>query len=110
VPKLQDMIDAAPEFYGQVRGSIEFALLIVALVIEAFAFINCLTQRADAFGAIGTLSKALWLALTFAALLVTVLSTRALGLLGFIAITIAAVYLLDVRPALRDAADGPNNW
>jgi hypothetical protein len=104
------MIDAAPLFFDDVRRSIDYALLVVALIIEAFAFINCLTQRSDAFGAIGTLSKGLWLALTGASLLVTVLSQYALGLLGFIAITIAAVYLLDVRPALRDAADGPSSW
>ena len=110
MPKLLGMVDAAPLFFLQVRNSIDYALLVIALIIEAFAFINCLTQRSDAFGAIGTLSKGLWLALTGVSLLVTVLSQYALGLLGFIAITIAAVYLLDVRPALRDAADGPSNW
>lgn len=101
---------AAPLFVDDVRGSINYALLVVALIIEAYAFINCLTQRSDAFGAIGTLSKGLWLAMTGGALLVTVLFQYAVGLLGFIAITIAAVYLLDVRPALRDAADGPSSW
>ena len=110
MPKLQGMVDAAPLVFDEVRRSIDYALLVVALIIEAFAFINCLTQRSDAFGAIGTLSKGLWLALTGAALLVTVLSQYAVGLLGFIALTIAAVYLLDVRPALRDAADGPSSW
>jgi hypothetical protein len=104
------MNSAVPLFYDDVSDSIDYALLVVALIIEAFAFINCLTQRSDAFGAIGTLSKGLWLAMTGGALLVTVLSQYALGLLGFIAITIAAVYLLDVRPALRDAADGPSSW
>ena len=104
------MVDAAPLFFLQVRDSINYALLVIALIIEAFAFINCLTQRSDAFGAIGTLSKGLWLALTGGALLVTVLSQYAVGLLGFIALTIAAVYLLDVRPALRDANDGPSSW
>lgn len=104
------MNSAAPLFVDDVRGSINYALLVVALIIEAFAFINCLTQRSDAFGAIGTLSKGLWLAMTGGALLVTVLTQYAVGLLGFIAVTIAAVYLLDVRPALRDAADGPSSW
>jgi hypothetical protein len=110
VPKLQGMVDAAPLFFDDVQKSIDYALVVVALIIEAFAFINCLTQRSDAFGAIGTLSKGLWLALTGASLLVTAVSHWAIGLLGFIAITIAAVYLLVVRPALRDAADGPSNW
>jgi hypothetical protein len=110
VPKLLYMVDAAPLFYMDVRSSIDYALLVVALIIEAFAFINCLTQRSDSFGAIGTLSKGLWLVMTGGALFVTVLSLSALSLLGFIALTVAAVYLLDVRPALRDAADGPSSW
>jgi hypothetical protein len=101
---------AAPVFYGEVLLWINLALLVFALVIEAFAFINCLTQRSESFGAIGTLSKGIWLALTGGAVLVTLLSLRALGLLGFVAITIAAIYLLDVRPALRDAVDGAGPW
>src|SRR4051794_18759446 len=104
------MLETAPVFYQTVQQSIDYALLVVALVVEAFAFINCLTQRSDAFGAIGTLSKGAWLALTGAALLVTLATQLAVGLLGFIAITIAAIYLLDVRPALRDAAGGPSSW
>jgi Protein of unknown function (DUF2516) len=103
-------MDTTPLFFIDVQRAIDLSLLVVALVIEAFAFLNCLTQRSDAFGAIGTLSKGAWLALTGGALLVTLLSPYVLGLLGFIAITIAAIYLLDVRPALRDAADGPNPW
>lgn len=104
------MIETAPLFVDDVKASINLALLVVALVIEAFAFINCLTQRSDSFGAIGTLSKGVWLALTGGALLVTLLTQYAIGILGFIAITIAAIYLLDVRPALREAGDGPNTW
>src|SRR5436309_2291736 len=104
------MTEAAPFFVNEVRHSIDLALLVLALVIEAFAFVNCLTQRSDAFSAIGTLSKGAWLGLTGAALIITLLIQAAVGLLGFIAITIAAIYLLDVRPALRDAADGPNSW
>jgi len=97
-------------FYVDVRIAIELALLVVALAIEAFAFVNCLTQRADSFGVIGTLSKGVWLALTGGALLVTLLVQVALGILGLIAIVIAAIFLLDVPPALRDAGDGPSSW
>jgi hypothetical protein len=104
------MIESAPVFFIDVRGSIELALLVVALVIEAFAFVNCLTQRSESFGSIGTLSKGGWLALNGGALLVTLLTRYAIGILGLIAITIAAIYLLDVRPALREAGEGPSSW
>lgn len=107
------MVETAPVFFLAVRQGIDNTLVVVAVVIEAFAFINCLTQRSDAFGAIGTLSKGAWLALTAGSLFVTLLLQLPrgdIGLLGFIAITIAAIYLLDVRPALRDASDGSNPW
>lgn len=110
MPKLGGMTVAAPYFYLNVKSSIELALLVVALVIEAFAFVNCLTQRADAFGAIGTLSKGAWVGLTALAVVLTLLSQVVGFLFGLIAITIAAIYLLDVRPALREAGDGPSAW
>jgi hypothetical protein len=79
-------------------------------VVELAAFGHCLLQRSDAFPAIGTMSKGIWLLMTFAAVVVTVLSLSAVGILGLIAITIAAIYLLDIRPRLRDAVDGPGPW
>lgn len=103
----------AAAFAYEVEFWINLVLLVGALAIELFAFVNCLSQRADAFGAIGTLSKGAWLALNGGALLATVLTWYPGGsvqILGFIAITIAAVYLLDVRPALRDAGDGRSSW
>ncbi len=93
-----------------VIGWIELVLLLFALCIEVFAFVNCLIQKSENFAAIGTLSKGAWLALTGGAALVTLFSLRALGLLGLIAITIAAIYILDIRPALRDAVDGAGPW
>ncbi len=104
------MIETAPVFVGDVRYAIDTALRVVALVLEAFAFINCLTQRSDAFGAIGTLSKGAWLGLTGGALLITLIVQFAIPLFAFIGITIAAIYLLDIRPALRDAVDGHGPW
>ncbi len=32
------------------------------------------------------------------------------SILAVIAITVALVYLLDVRPAIRDATEGRGNW
>jgi hypothetical protein len=110
---LMGMAIAAPLFYLDVVRAINWALLIFSIVIEVIAFGHCLLQRADAFSAIGTLSKSMWLLLTGAGLFVTfliLLSGGILYFLGFIAITIAAIYLLDVRPALRDAVDGHGPW
>ena len=99
---------AAP-FVGSVVTAINYTLVIICLAVEAFAFLNCLTQKADAFAAIGTLSKGVWLALTFGALAVTLLFGL-ISILGIIAIAAAAIYLLDVRPALREASEGHGPW
>jgi hypothetical protein len=104
------MASAAPLFFADVTTVVGLTLLILAVVIELAAFGHCLLQRTEAFTAIGTLSKGIWLALTGGAVLVTLLSLSALSIFGLIAITIAAIYLLDVRPALRDAVDGHGPW
>jgi len=43
-------------------------------------------------------------------LLVTLLFGSVRSFLGLIAITVSAVYLLDLRPALREAVDGQGSW
>jgi hypothetical protein len=86
-----------------------YGLNVVILAVELFAFINCATQRADAFSAVGSISKGGWLALTGGALLFTLL-LGFVTLFGTIAVAAALVYLLDVRPALRDAVDGHGPW
>ncbi|HEX2357374.1 MAG TPA: DUF2516 family protein [Micromonosporaceae bacterium] len=95
---------------GVVAG-INWVLIIFALVVEAVAFVHCLTQRADAFPAIGTLPKGGWLALLGVALLFSLLALQG-GFLLFVMIGLAAagVYLLDVRPGLRDVTDGHGPW
>jgi hypothetical protein len=89
--------------------------LIVFLVIEVVAFVNCLTQRADAFPVVGSLSKNAWIAILGGSLLVTTLCTflfprTIVSVFALIAITATAIYMLDVRPALRDATSGSGSW
>jgi hypothetical protein len=104
------MANAAPLFYLDVIDWVNWLLFVFALLIEVAAFGHCLLQRPDAFPAINTLPKGAWLALIGGSVLVTLLTRTAVGILGLVAIAIAAVYLLDVRPALRDAIDGRGSW
>jgi hypothetical protein len=100
-------------FYDNVTNAVTLVLLVAFVVIELFAFVNCLTQRADAFPVVGSLSKPGWLAILGGSVLLTLLcraSGNFLSIFGLAAITAAAIYLLDVRPALRDATDGTGPW
>lgn len=99
-----------------IAGWISFVLLIVTVVIEVTAFVHCVSRKPEAFLAIGNIPKSGWVAMTGAAVLVTVLFTASafsfnnFAIFGVVALVIALVYLLDVRPALRDAVDGRGNW
>jgi hypothetical protein len=115
-PKLipMDVVGSGPLVLS-IESWINVAVLIFALVIEIVALGHCLVQRPDAFPAINTLSKRTWLALTGGSVLVTLLSFLgffvSLGVMFvMIGIAVVGVYLLDVRPALRDAVDGHGSW
>jgi len=104
----------AAVFYVQVTGYVTLAILIVFLVIEIVAFVNCLTQRADAFPVVGSLSKNAWVAILGGSVLLTLLCTTLSGasisIFALAAITATAIYMLDVRPALREATNGSGSW
>lgn len=102
-------------FYAQVAEFVTLAILIVFLVIEIIAFVNCLTQRADAFPVVGSLSKNAWVAILGGSVLLTLLctfstSSSGISIFALAAITATAIYMLDVRPALRDATNGSGPW
>jgi len=98
-------MDLAVVFYDDVVAIIGLVLKLAALGVEGWAFIHCATQRAEAFGAAGKLSKGAWLGITGAAVLVTLIFPPQ-GILGLVAVTAALVYHVDVRPALKEVTGG----
>ena len=97
-------------FYVDVIRWLNWAIFWVTLVLEVFALVHCLTQRSEAFPAIGTLSKLAWIGLIAGSAFLAFVLSFGLGLFGLIAAGVALVYILDVRPALRDVTDGRGNW
>ncbi len=95
---------------GDVTGVINLLVLIVSLGVEVWAFVHCARQRSDAFSAVGTLSKPIWMAIIGGSALLA-LFFYSLGLVfAMIAVTAALVYLLDVRPAIREITNGGGRW
>jgi hypothetical protein len=95
----------------QVEQTINLIIFIVSLGVEAWAFVHCALQRPDAFNAVGTLSKGIWLAVIGGTvLLAMVFFSLGMQLFTLIAVTAALVYLLDVRPAIREITDGGGGW
>jgi hypothetical protein len=97
------------DWHLTVYDAINTILTLFVLVIGVIAFIHCATQRADAFSVIGTLQKPAWLAIIGASTVIALLTGGWL-LFNLIALGAAALYLLDVRPGLRDIAGGHGSW
>jgi uncharacterized membrane protein len=106
------MAYSAPIFYDDVASLISLVVSIVSLIVQAIALIHCVTQRGDGFQAIGTLPKGAWIAILLVCFLLTILGVGggATGIFGLIGIAAALIYLLDVRPGLRDLTDGKGFW
>jgi hypothetical protein len=87
-----------------------WALAVVAFVVEAWAFVDALRRPASAYLAAGKLNKRLWLIILGVALVFGLAGAVAvvtlLQMLPIIAFIAAAVYLADVRPAVRQYGGG----
>ena len=78
-----------------------FAIVLLALlVLKVFAWIDALVRPAQLYVASGKQTKVFWAVLLTVAVLVNGF------FLGLAAIVAAIVYLVDVRPALREAGGG----
>ncbi len=74
--------------------------------LRVWAFVDCMTRKVAAFPAVDKLTKPAWGAmLLVAGLFGTWLSTPT-GPISLISAVIAAVYLADVRPAVRGITGG----
>lgn len=78
-----------------------------------WAFFDCLVRRFDAFRAVDKLTKPAWLAiLALGALFGTLTAApfsyaaNPTGIIALVATVAAGVYLVDVRPAVREISGG----
>lgn len=85
-------------------------ITLLTIVLGVVALVHCATQRGDAFPAIGTLQKPAWLAIIGISVVFALFNRSGLGLFNLIAIAASAIYLLDVRPGLRDVTGGRGPW
>lgn len=79
-------------------------LALVALSVWAFA--DAVVRRAAAFPAAGKLTKPAWLAILGVCVVVSLLGSGVFGLLGIAVAVASIVYLVDVRPAVREVGPG----
>ena len=85
------------------------AISLAVLVLHAWALVDSVTRPANAFEAAGKLTKPAWLAITGIALALGLLFSP-IGLFGLAATVASIVYLVDVRPAVKEIQGGGNRW
>jgi hypothetical protein len=93
---------------GSAQSLIVLLLSLAAFAAEVFALVDCVRARPDAFIAAGKRTKKTWTIITAVAALFGFISIGnglifSIGLIGFVG---AAIYLADVRPALRQVSGG----
>ena len=85
------------------------ALSIAAFGVEAWAFVDAIIRPAPAFAAAGKQTKPIWLIILGVAFVLG-LYTAAYGgvtsILAVVAFVAAAIYLVDVRPKVREFKRG----
>ena len=90
--------------------SIVYAVVLYGtLALALWAFVDAIIRPAAGFVAAGKLTKPGWLAITGIATLV-LLYFGPLSFLGLPAVVAGAVYLVDVRPAVRGLRRGNTSW
>jgi hypothetical protein len=86
------------------------ALMLAAFIVEAWAFIDAIRRPAQAFVATGKQTKQLWLIfLGVAAVVGAAFAAYGAGPTNFLAVAafvVAAIYLADVRPKVKDFRSG----
>lgn len=75
------------------------------LCLAVFALVDAAIRRGDAYPAADKKTKGLWLALLGGTVVVNVLGIVFLQIAGLIA---TIVYIVDVRPALKQITGGPS--
>ena len=85
------------------------ALAVAAFVVETWAFVDAIIRPAPAFAAAGKQTKPIWLIILGVAFVLG-LYTAAYGgvtqILAVIAFVAAAIYLVEVRPKVREFKRG----
>jgi hypothetical protein len=93
--------------FGTLQGLLTLIIGVLALGVQAYALVDAFRQRTDAFPAAGKLTKPIWLGILGVATAIGVIFVKApfvfFDLIAFVA---AAVYLVDVRPAIKAISGG----
>lgn len=90
-----------------VQNALMGVIALVLLILEAWAFLDAVSRRPDAFVAGDKLTKPAWLIILGVAFAAHLLIWNPISLLNLAGTIAVLVYLLDVRPVLRSLTRRP---
>jgi hypothetical protein len=85
----------------QFQSLVAMVATLGLFVFQAWAFLDALSRRADAFVAADKLTKPAWLTILGIAVAAHMLIWSPFSLLNLLGYVASIVYVVDVRPALR---------
>lgn len=96
---------------ASLAGGLLFLLNLGLLVLVVWALVDAAGRPPAAYVAAGKLTKPIWLTILGVALLLVLVGLGGvLSLFGFVVAVAAIVYLVDVRPAVRELGPGRGPW
>jgi asparagine N-glycosylation enzyme membrane subunit Stt3 len=85
----------------QLQGTFLMLTTLVLFVFQAWAFIDAVSRRPEAFVAADKLTKPAWLLILGLALVAHMLIWNPISLLNLLGTVAAIVYIVDARPAMK---------
>jgi hypothetical protein len=95
---------------GTFDGLLFVVLHWAVVALAAWALVDALIRPAPGYVAAGKLTKPAWAGITALALVIAYFTQPLGGFFWVPAVVASAVYLVDVRPALRGLRRGNNSW
>jgi hypothetical protein len=80
----------------------DYVLYWALIVLRVWALLDCATRKAAAFPAVDKLTKPAWLLILVVSGLLGTFASPPLWPISLISVVVSAVYLADVRPAVRE--------
>jgi hypothetical protein len=94
------------DVFGSFQGIIFWVLALGSLALKGFALFDAVRVKQEAFSLAGKLTKTIWLVILGLAVAINVVILDPLSFLNLIGVVGAAVYLIDVRPAVKQVGGG----
>jgi hypothetical protein len=89
-----------------VKSGIMLLATVAMFAVQAFAFVDAVSHKPEAYVAADKLTKPAWLIILGIALAAHMLIWNPMSFLNLIGTVAAIVYLVDARPALRSLTRG----